>query len=103
MSHSYYLTQAILDKVHTERFAQDKKWGERNHPDGTGDWWNGFRDTARKICENKAEAGQLTWLDILREEVFEAFAESDPEKLETELVQVAAVAVAWLEAIRRRS
>ncbi|TIH26025.1 NUDIX hydrolase, partial [Subtercola vilae] len=43
------------------------------------------------------------WQDILLEEVFEAFAESDTSKLRTELIQVAAVAQQWVEAIDRRT
>jgi hypothetical protein len=38
----------------------------------------------------------------LLEEVFEAMAEDSPVKLAHELTQVAAVAVAWVEAIERR-
>lgn len=45
----------------------------------------------------------MDWLHILREEVAEAFAETDPVALRGELVQVAAVAVAWAEAIDRRT
>jgi len=71
---------------------QDVKWGEQNHND-------------------------LKWLSILMEEVGEAAEtvnEDNPAKerlyshdacednLEYELIQVAAVAVAWIEAIRRR-
>ena len=47
--------------------------------------------------EKKRTAG-----DELRT-VGEAFAESDPDKLRTELIQVAAVAVAWIESIDRNS
>ena len=45
--------------------------------------------------------GEGTWADILREEYFEALAETDPARLRVELIQVAAVAVAWVEAIDR--
>jgi hypothetical protein len=54
-------------------------------------------------CQSAADGGYLDWLHILREEVAEAFAESDPAKLRAELVQVAAVAVNWVEAIDRRA
>jgi hypothetical protein len=40
---------------------------------------------------------------ILREEVYEAFAEEDPAALRTELIQVAAVAATWVDAIDRRA
>jgi hypothetical protein len=39
---------------------------------------------------------------VLDEEVWEAFAESDPAKLRAELVQVAAVAFRWIEALDAR-
>jgi hypothetical protein len=45
---------------------------------------------------------QLTWRDILLEEVYEAFAETDSDRLREELIQVAAVALSWVDAIDRR-
>jgi malonyl CoA-acyl carrier protein transacylase len=44
----------------------------------------------------------VTWEHILTEEHYEAMAEEDPTRLREELIQVAAVAVAWVEAIDRR-
>jgi NTP pyrophosphatase (non-canonical NTP hydrolase) len=75
--------EAVLDLVRTERMRQDKKWGEQNHPD-------------------------LYWLGILVEEVGEvsrAVIEGSAwaDRRDKEIVQVAAVAVAWMEAIRRRT
>lgn len=106
-----------LDDVAAERVAQDAKWGQQNHPDGTDtNWvdqirpafgWNGSEamhaaKLARSDCQRAARRGEVTWLKILREEAAEAFAETDPAKLRAELIQVAAVAVAWVEAIDRR-
>lgn len=105
-------TEEVLAEIYTERLKQDEKWGEQNHPDGTGpdvpmpSTWLNMREMAeraREACQIKAGRGDVTWLDILREEVFEAFAEADPAKLRAELVQVAAVAVNWVEAIDRRA
>ena len=68
--------------IKAERQRQDEKWGVQNH-------------------DNK------TWLTILMEEVGEAAQETlrdDPELvmlLVEEIVQVAAVAEAWLESIAR--
>lgn len=93
----------ILDEVETERYAQDEKWGQQNHPDGTGGaYFAGEAVVYRNVCDHAHKVGQGTWRHILREEVYEAFAESDPAKLRTELIQVAAVAAAWVEAIDRR-
>jgi len=67
--------------IDCERHAQDIKWGEQNHDD-------------------------YKWLAILSEEVGELAKEilsrNDLLTL-NELTQVAAVAVAWLEAIERRN
>jgi hypothetical protein len=102
----------VLDEVAAERARQDAKWGEQNHPDGTGPWvknpdrmsnMEDQRDIARVDCQEAARGGDLTWMLILREEVYEAFAEKDPAALRAELVQAAAVAVAWVEAIDRRA
>jgi len=95
--------QAVLAEIAAERARQDARWGEQNHPDGTdGQRWRDAANCARGMAEDAARNGRLTWLDIAREELFEAFAETDPAKLRAELVQVAAVAVAWVEAIDRR-
>ena len=81
-----------LGCVATERIKQNAKWGEQNHD-------------------------SLKWFAILAEEfgeVANAINEEFPtiksqysqeaieDNLEYELIQVAAVAVAWVECIRRR-
>lgn len=104
--------RTILAEVNLERLAQDKRWGEQNHPDGTGRRiqvtndansaaWK-MAELARAATQRAAADGTVTWMQVLREEVAEAFAESDPGALRGELVQVAAVCVAWVEAIDRR-
>ncbi len=93
----------VLREVAHERVRQDEKWGEQNHPDGTGG--SGAQADAelwRNACQQASSEGRVTWGLILGEEVAEALAESDASKLRAELVQVAAVAVAWIEAIDRR-
>lgn len=98
------LDARILGEIVAERERQDARWGEQNHPDGTGALSCVLeRDKARQGCENAFQRGTGTWMHVLIEEVFEAFAEEDPAKLRAELVQVAAVAVAWIAAIDRRS
>lgn len=111
------LTEAgsVLREIAAERVRQDAKWGEQNHPDGTGwarDWrkdgsWNDLcyagqeggelERTARRILQ-----GGASWAAILMEEVGEALEAGDPVALRAELVQIASVAVAWVEAIDRR-
>jgi len=97
-------TEVRLDEVFYERGAQDARWGEQNHPDGTGlPTDKASANFARLITDTNAKEGRLTFRDILHEEVAEAFAETEPNKLRAELIQVAAVAVAWVEAIDRRT
>ncbi len=96
-------TLDVLEEVYAERERQQAKWGEQNHPDGTGSLHHKHAATeARRACNQAADEGYITYAHILDEEVQEAFAESDSDKLREELVQVAAVAVAWVEAIDRR-
>jgi len=99
-----FATGRIAAEVILEREAQDAKWGEQNHPDGTGDDLDRLRaDLAREATDSAAQEGRLTWKHILKEEFYEALAESDPARLRKELIQVAAVAVGWVEAIDRRA
>lgn len=104
-------TLTVLREVLAERRRQEDKFGEQSHPDGTGPdhvWaFTGpasfVADCARSECGRLFEEGYGTWLAVLREEIAEAFAESDPAKIREELIQVAAVAVNWAEHIDRRT
>ena len=103
---------AVAREVIQERLNQVEKWGEQNHPDGTGPdgmWMAIFRHDfahcatiAKLQVDHDANRGTSTYAGILLEEVFEALAEDNPARLREELIQVAAVAVAWVEAIDRR-
>jgi len=107
----------VLDEVAAERERQDIKWGEQNHADGTGPDVYVLRHTdvnldlrtgyeLARIFQKKCQAnglGKDTYRDILLEEVFEALAEQDPAKLRNELIQVAAVATQWVQAVDRRA
>lgn len=95
---------ATLQQVAIERAAQDAKFGEQNHRDGTN-WADrtAVANAARTACDKAFKENRGTWRHVLLEEVYEALAESDPAKLRAELVRVAAVAVAWVQAIDRRN
>lgn len=94
----------VLQEVANERLAQHAQWGEQNHPDGVYVTRTSLNreDEARRECQSAFQRGQGTWEHILREEFTEAVAAHDVPALRAELVQVAAVAVAWIEAIDRR-
>ena len=104
MSDRYGRTlRAVLD-VHAERTRQHTLHGEQTLADGTAEAWDQVEaDAARLRCDRATLAGSVTWRHVLEEEVAEAFAEADPVALRAELVQVAAVAVQWIEALDRRA
>lgn len=96
--------QVVLDAIVAERERQNEKWGVQNHPDGTGHvYFKSNAERAKAITEHAAKIDSLQWWHILDEEVQEAFAEDDPQKLREELIHVAAVAVQWVECIDRRT
>jgi hypothetical protein len=92
----------ILAEVANERTRQDDLWGEQNHPDGTSKVFARERDLYRIVTDVAASTGDVTFFDILREEFYEAAAETNPLTLRAELIQLAAVAVAFVESIDRR-
>lgn len=97
--------QHLFNLINEERKRQDAKWGEQNWPDGTGVHGE-FEDMAVKgvqlINDRLQASGDITWRHILREELVEAYAETDSDRLEEELIQCAAVIVNWLESRERQ-
>jgi len=93
----------ILREIAGERERQDSLWGIQHHPDGTKPVpYGDLAETYRRSCDIAARENRVTWRHILFEEAFEAFAETEPAKLRKELLQVAAVVVAWIEDIDQR-
>ena len=118
----------VLREIAAERVRQDETWGEQNHPDIDprdipGPTRNEYAFRAERWKEIVAERATPTisggrchghpaephvhsaWDAILLEEVYEALTEAaggDVAKLRKELIQVAAVAAQWVEAIDRR-
>lgn len=97
---------AVLNDIEDERGRQDARWGEQNHPDRApgSDPHTAYRADYWK-AENtlRVREGRLAWDGILLEEVYEALAEADPVRLREELIQAAAVCVAWVESLDRRT
>ena len=98
-------TRGVLREVHIERERQDKLFGEQNHKD----WKDSSRAgpfmallEAREEYDEDERTGQMNWTSILAEEVLEAFTAESEKELREELIQVAAVAVAWIECLDRR-
>lgn len=106
----------IAAEIDAERARQDERFGEQNHPDLTGapeaqcdaremfdEWAQKYRDINAGDFDPRDPDRRLDWTGILLEEVYEALTEADPERIRAELVQVAAVACAWIDAIDRRN
>ena len=103
----------VLQEVAVERERQHARWGEQDCKDVV--WARnaaaacaayGLPDeaTARAACQEAFREGAGTCAHLLVEEVSEAIAAAHdgPAALRKELVQVAAVATQWIEAIDRR-
>jgi len=82
----HIIEKGVVEKLENERKSQIERWGCNDHKD-------------------------IEWLSILVEEVGEAARaindsddddDLDYEKLELELIQSAAVCIAWLECLRTR-
>lgn len=99
-------------EISAERARQEARWGRQDHP------WHPpglsaesarhelripSSTEAKDYVAALADYGLLSWSAILLEEIAEAVDEDDETIARRELVQVAAVAVAAVEAIDRRS
>lgn len=104
MPYALWAFNGIFDQIDDECDASTNIHGDQSHlPNGTA--WARDRvmaDLARAGCDQARDDNRITWRHILEEEVREAFAEKDPALLRAELVQVAAVAVKWIDAIDRK-
>jgi len=105
-------TARVAREVMNERNNQDARCGEQNHPDHHPavcpevPAWAVYdlpsELEVKETCEEDREAGSLSWSVILLEEVVEALSAGTVEDRRAELIQVAAVAQAWIECIDRR-
>lgn len=98
-----------MQAVRAERLRQMVLWGHVVHPDGCGredlhaaNMHIPSLQMMRRLWERESRRGGITFAWILLGEVVEALTEEDPARLREELVQVAAVAVRWIEALDQR-
>lgn len=111
--------RAVLERVLEERRRQVAIYGlDDELEDGTGPEANWLRHTAinldlmdateiedafrREYVRYEHQNGLPTWMHLVREELAEAFKENKPRPLTTELLQLAALCVSWVETIERR-
>lgn len=94
----------VLAEVRAEHVRQIAKWGVQHREDGADPFT--YRDIAVRARENfqNAEAnGGATWHRTLDRPFFEAISRTDPAALRAALVEVAAVACAWIQDIDSRT
>lgn len=115
MAYNFKRTNRVLARVAWERKRQEMMYPDNDGLlDGTGpgeSWllpYSGhsavqveqtFRRDYDHFCEDR---GAPTWAMLVREEIAEAFQESNADRLSEELLQVAALCVAWVERIDMR-
>lgn len=100
------LTRRILGEVLMERRRQVEQWGDQaSLRSGTGKSQRlfGWDPHTLVVAARRRVYQRRDWFSILLEEVFEALEESDRAKLRAEVVQIAAVAVAWVEKLDRET
>ena len=108
-------TMTVLAEVQAERARQFAEYGTNEDlADGTGEhirWALPVSDKRAGVIEEhfrwdyetyEKTQGTVTWMHLVREELAEAFAETDPAKLRAEVLQVAALCVSWVEKLDSR-
>ena len=103
MSHMSRLQYAgmlrALEDVEVERYRQHEVRGEQDLPDGRLMYRTALLPIGLRA--EREQATEPTWAAVLLEEVAEVVLAGDDAALRAELVQVAAVAVQWIEALDR--
>jgi hypothetical protein len=95
--------EPIFSEIVQERMRQHEKWGEQNHPmlniPFTREAMRNNMKAYKAINDNGKNP---SWFSILMEEVYESFAENEPEKIRAEMLQTSAVAVQIIEYLDRQ-
>jgi hypothetical protein len=103
-------TILVLDEVRRERERQDVVFGVQRHPsfppipieERAAEYGVPTEAAAKELVEKAFKSSRGTWGHVLVEELAETIAAPDEDNLRHELIQLAAVATAWVEDIDRR-
>jgi len=82
-----------LQDVMLERARQDSRWGEQDHPD---EWFFAI------LVEEVGETAKAMLEAHFQADYPGAYPDADPGRIQKELVEVCAVALAWLECMEHR-
>lgn len=115
---SVVISNPIYEEILLERRLQDEKWGIQEHPSVSSNIIKGPNsnlperinrhygipsiDKAKYYADEAAKKGDLTWSHIAVEELAEVVGAENEIHRRHELVQLAAVCVAWIESIDRK-
>ena len=100
----------IYSEIISERIKQDEKWGIQNHlivddsyvPEGMHLRYGlPSEKRVKELCDSLSKKNELTWGDIIVEELVEALNAPNKESMREELIQCAAVIVAMIESLDR--
>lgn len=100
-TYEFLAIEQALDRVRLARKAQ-------MHHFGQGELWDdgtGSAEFAQLYGEQRREntrarnMGQLTWRHVIMADVFSALAEPNPDVLRAKVANLAATAIAWVEAL----
>ena len=99
----------IFEEIRIEREKQNKKWGEQNHPIVDYNYASPMNyrynlpseERVKNLCDFFAKENELTWGDIVLEEVVEALCAKNKENMREELIQCGAVIVAMIQSLDR--
>lgn len=99
----------VLVEIAEERARQNELWGEQNHPVLSSSpnvyvvrrSHSARAEVFKRRNDLSAKQGTLAWDGILLEEVYEALAEEDPDRIRAELVHAAAVVVNMIQRLDR--
>jgi hypothetical protein len=103
----------VIEEIKEERKRQDAKWGVQNHPcldlgllnrspeRMCEEYEIPTESRAKQLCDRSFLVGSGTFAHIAVEEMSEVVSAFDIHKRREELIQLAAVCVAWIEKIDR--
>lgn len=96
-------TVTVLGDVQAERSRQIAKWGVQHRKDGSDPGtYRAIAARSRENFQNAEAAGSATWHQAVNGPFYESVSKTDPVALRAALVELAAVACAWIEDIDSR-